>query len=310
MSDISDLWSIKIKSSQYGELIFSRITEKLRSIIDSIENAPENLISYLMKNSYNHDRNIPIEQIDFSNFNFINDLDFLINNDSFDIPNIIVSSLEYYLNLFKETNANFYQKEIEFFEQINKSIDFYKTINDTKEKIGILKETLIQLTNKLISTSNFEYPNDSLLILSNLLEKLKRYETKFLNQIYEQFKNNITTSTSQTKNNEILKSDLSKIKLVNTKIIDQQMFVILIIMLTILTVVGFYIITKKRLKKSDIEKVRKKCPKTVITKFDSETIPLNNNKVIKVVRIKQDNLNKESSQSASIDMSTSTSTSS
>ena len=117
-------------------------------------------------------------------------------------------------------------------------------------------------------------------------------------------------TTSQTKNNEILKSDLSKIKLVNTKIIDQQMFVILIIMLTILTVVGFYIITKKRLKKSDIEKVRKKCPKTVITKFDSETIPLNNNKVIKVVRIKQDNLNKESSQSASIDMSTSTSTSS
>ena len=166
------------------------------------------------------------------------------------------------------------------------------------------------MTNKLISSSNFEYPNDSLLILSNLLEKLKRYETKFLNQIYEQFKNNITTSTSQTKNNEILKSDLSKIKLVNTKIIDQQMFVILIIMLTILTVVGFYIITKKRLKKSDIEKVRKKCPKTVITKFDSETIPLNNNKVIKVVRIKQDNLNKETSQSASIDMSTSTSTSS
>lgn len=88
------------------------------------------------------------------------------------------------------------------------------------------------------------------------------------------------------------------------------MFVILIIMITILTVVGFYLITKKRLKKSDIEKVRKKCPKTVITKFDSETIPLNNNKVIKVVRIKQDNLNKESSQSASIDMSTSTSTSS
>ena len=166
------------------------------------------------------------------------------------------------------------------------------------------------MTNKLISSSNFEYPNDSLLILSNLLEKLKRYETKFLNQIYEQFKNNITTSTSQTKNNEILKSDLSKIKLVNTKIIDQQMFVILIIMLTILTVVGFYIISKTRLKKSDIEKVRKKCPKTVITKFDSETIPLNNNKVIKVVRIKQDNLNKESSQSASIDMSTSTSTSS
>ena len=166
------------------------------------------------------------------------------------------------------------------------------------------------MTNKLISTSNFEYPNDSLLILSNLLEKLKRYETKFLNQIYEQFKNNITTSTSQTKNNEILKSDLSKIKLVNTKIIDQQMFVILIIMITILTVVGFYIITKKRLKKSDIEKARKKCPKTVITKFDSETIPLNNNKVIKVVRIKQDNLNKETSQSASIDMSTSTSTSS
>ena len=249
-------------------------------------------------------------QIDFSNFNFINELDFLINNDSFDIPNIIVSSLEYYLNLFKETNANFYQKEIEFFEQINKNIDFYKTIDDTKEKIGILKETLIQLTNKLISSSNFEYPNDSLLILSNLLEKLKRYETKFLNQIYEQFKNNITTSTSQTKNNEILKSDLSKIKLVNTKIIDQQMFVILIIMLTILTVVGFYLITKKRLKKSDIEKARKKCPKTVITKFDSETIPLNNNKVIKVVRIKQDNLNKETSQSASIDMSTSTSTSS
>lgn len=249
-------------------------------------------------------------QIDFSNFNFINDLDSLINNDSIDIPNIIVSSLEYYLKLIKETNANFYQKEIEFFEQINKSIDIYKTIDDTKEKIGILKETLNQLINKLISTSNIDYKNDTLLLLSNnLLEKINNYEAKFLSQIYQQIKNKVKTPTSPTSNNEIIKSDLSKIKLVDTKFIDQQMFVILIIMITILTVVGFYLITKKRLKKTEIEKTNKKYTKQINAKLDSEEIPLNN-KVIKDVGIHQDNSNKESSQLESVELSHSTSTSS
>lgn len=249
-------------------------------------------------------------QTDFSNFNFNNDLDSLINNDSIGLPNIVVSSLEYYLNLIKETDANFYQKEIEFFEQINKSIDIYKKIDDTKEKIGILKETVKQLTNKLISTSNFDYKNDTFLLLSNnLLEKIKNYETKFLSQIYPQIKNNVKTPTSPTNTKEIIKSDLSKIKLVDTKIIDQQMFIILIIMITILTVVGFYLITKKRLKKSEIEKTNKKNIKQVNSKLDSEEIPLNN-KVKKDIGINQDNSNKEISQSDNIDLSSSTSTSS
>lgn len=79
MSDISDLWSIKIRSSQYGELTFSRITEELLSIIDSIESKPENLISCLMENSYNQARNIPIEQIDFSKFTDAEKKDFYIH---------------------------------------------------------------------------------------------------------------------------------------------------------------------------------------------------------------------------------------
>lgn len=67
--EITDLWTIKINSEKYGELCFTRISEKLSDIISSVKNTPENIFEILMQNSFYEERNtIKKEDIDFSKF--------------------------------------------------------------------------------------------------------------------------------------------------------------------------------------------------------------------------------------------------
>lgn len=67
--DFLKLGTIKINSEKYGEVCFSRISEKLSDIISSVKNTPENIFEILMKNSFYEELNtIKKEDVDFSKF--------------------------------------------------------------------------------------------------------------------------------------------------------------------------------------------------------------------------------------------------
>lgn len=75
--EISDLWTIKINSKKYGELCFTRISDKLSDIISSVKNNPEKIFEILMKNSFYEERNtIKKEVVDFLQFSESEKIDF------------------------------------------------------------------------------------------------------------------------------------------------------------------------------------------------------------------------------------------
>ena len=197
--DFLKLGTIKINSEKYGEVCFSRISEKLSDIISSVKNTPENIFEILMKNSFYEELNtIKKEDVDFSKFTETEKNDFYeqflpLQFESYKID----ENISDYENFKKAINFGQHQTN-DRYKQLNKMI--IKTqMNMSMALSGCNMNQIIADTNRAYQQlqkngiyseriySNLSNALKGLSGISSLSEQIRTL-TKNLNIPYEQYK--------------------------------------------------------------------------------------------------------------------------
>ena len=199
-----------------------------------------------------------------------------------DAPTMIMNAIEFYLDKVKNSGEDILGNDTEFFNEMNAIITKYKEEIDLKNKIEILKTTMNKLKEKFQTIDPI-----STIAIFPLWEKM-------LNQ-YEQMV--IKDKEEEEERQEVIEQTEKQIefnvKIVNTSKIDRSMLIFVIIIITFLTMIGLYIITRKKRKKNIIIPQNKKNSYEKL-KMKEEIVPLKEkeDKVIKI-HIKQINRKKE-----------------
>ena len=209
------------------------------------------------------------------------------------IPFLIISTIDEYINQIEYNNPDFFEKEKDFFTQIKSELNSIKNSPDLPKKVSTLKLIFTKLYLKAYSSSSLPEQESLLSIIEMLKSSINNFE--------EQFKDLFNTTPPQvgevpnkTSTNEEL-NDFKR-ETVDTWRIDITMFVILVIFVLILGCVGWYVISKKRIKQVDIEKINvfnsKKEKRTEVNGFSvmhSEPIMSNHEDTISNTEIVLDN---------------------
>lgn len=199
-----------------------------------------------------------------------------------DAPTMIMNAIEFYLDKVKNSGEDILGNDAEFYNEMNAIITKYKEEIDLKNKIEILKTTMNKLKEKYQTIDPI-----STIAIYPLWEKM-------LNQ-YEQMV--IKDKEEEEERQEVIEQTEKQIefnvKIVNTSKIDRSMLIFVILIITFLTMIGLYIITRKKRKKNIIIPQNKKNSYEKL-KMKEEIVPLKEkeDKVIKI-HIKQINRKKE-----------------
>ena len=198
-----------------------------------------------------------------------------------DAPTMIMNAIEFYLDKVKQSGEDILGNDTEFFNEMNTIITKYKEEIDLKNKIEILKTTMKKLKEKFQTIDPI-----STIAIFPLWEKMIEQ--------YEQFV--IKDKEEEERKDEVIEQTEKQIefnvKIVNTSKIDRSMLILVIVIITFLTMIGLYIITRKKIKKNIIQpKVNKHSYEKL--KMKEEIVPLKEkeDKVIKI-HIKQINRKK------------------
>ncbi len=124
--NLEDFWSIKIETKKYGELYFSRITEKLSEIFSKVEKEPEQLIEILIDASFYSDRNKNILK------------------ENFDITLLSLEEKEQFLQEFLPLQFEGYK----YIPDISYYANFEKALEHWKEKIKKQQKELLESIQK------------------------------------------------------------------------------------------------------------------------------------------------------------------
>ena len=200
-----------------------------------------------------------------------------------DAPTMIMNAIEFYLDKVKNSGEDILGNDTEFFNEMNAIITKYKEEIDLKNKIEILKTTMNKLKEKFQTIDPI-----STIAIFPLWEKM-------INQ-YEQIVIKDKEEEEERKDEVIEQTEKQiefNVKIVNTSKIDRSMLIFVIIIITFLTMIGLYIITRKKRKKNIIIPQNKKNSYETL-KMKEEIVPLKEkeDKVIKI-HIKQINRKKE-----------------
>ena len=168
------------------------------------------------------------------------------------IPFLIISTIDEYINQIEYNNYEFFEKEKDFFTQIKSELNSIKNTSDLQKKVSTLKIILTKLYLKAYSSSSLPEQESLLSIIEMLKTSIKNFE--------EQFKDlfNSTAVLPPQKEGDVPNKTSGldfKRETVDTWRIDITMFVILVVFVLILGCVGWYVISKKRIKQVDIEKI-------------------------------------------------------
>lgn len=169
------------------------------------------------------------------------------------IPFLIISTIDEYINQIEYNNPEFFEKEKDFFTQIKSELNSIKNTSDLQKKVSALKIILTKLYLKAYSSSSLPEQESLLSIIEMLKSSIKNFE--------EQFKDlfNSTAVLPPQKEGDVPNKTSGvndfKRETVDTWRIDITMFVILVVFVLILGCVGWYVISKKRIKQVDIEKI-------------------------------------------------------
>ena len=199
-----------------------------------------------------------------------------------DAPTMIMNAIEFYLDKVKNSGEDILGNDTEFFNEMNAIITKYKEEIDLKNKIEILKTTMNKLKEKFQTIDPI-----STIAIFPLWEKM-------INQ-YEQIVIKDKEEEEERKDEVIEQTEKQiefNVKIVNTSKIDRSMLIFVIIIITFLTMIGLYIITRKKRKKNIIIPQNKKNSYEKL-KMKEEIVPLKEkeDKVIKI-HIKQINRKK------------------
>lgn len=200
-----------------------------------------------------------------------------------DAPTMIMNAIEFYLDKVKNSGEDILGNDTEFFNEMNAIITKYKEEIDLKNKIEILKTTMNKLKEKFQTID----PISTIAIFPLWEKMLNQYEQMVIKDKEEE----------EERQDEVIEQTEKQIefnvKIVNTSKIDRSMLIFVIIIITFLTMIGLYIITRKKRKKNIIIPQNKKNSYEKL-KMKEEIVPLKEkeDKVIKI-HIKQINRKKE-----------------
>lgn len=200
-----------------------------------------------------------------------------------DAPTMIVNAIEFYLDKVKNSGEDILGNDTEFFNEMNAIITKYKEEIDLKNKIEILKTTMNKLKEKFQTID----PISTIAIFPLWEKMLNQYEQMVIKDKEEE----------EERQDEVIEQTEKQIefnvKIVNTSKIDRSMLIFVILIITFLTMIGLYIITRKKRKKNIIIPQNKKNSYEKL-KMKEEIVPLKEkeDKVIKI-HIKQINRKKE-----------------
>lgn len=200
-----------------------------------------------------------------------------------DAPTMIMNAIEFYLDKVKNSGEDILGNDTEFFNEMNAIITKYKEEIELKNKIDILKTTMNKLKDKFQTID----PISTIAIFPLWEKMLNQYEQMVIKDKEEE----------EERQDEVIEQTEKQIefnvKIVNTSKIDRSMLIFVIIIITFLTMIGLYIITRKKRKKNIIIPQNKKNSYETL-KMKEEIVPLKEkeDKVIKI-HIKQINRKKE-----------------
>lgn len=198
-----------------------------------------------------------------------------------DAPTMIMNAIEFYLDKVKQSGEDILGNDTEFFNEMNTIITKYKEEIDLKNKIEILKTTMKKLKEKFQTID----PISTIAIFPLWEKMIEQYEQFVIKDKEEERKDEVIEQTE--------KQIEFNVKIVNTSKIDRSMLILVIVIITFLTMIGLYIITRKKIKKNIIQpKVNKHSYEKL--KMKEEIVPLKEkeDKVIKI-HIKQINRKKK-----------------
>ena len=165
-----------------------------------------------------------------------------------DAPTMIMNAIEFYLDKVKNSGEDILGNDTELFNEMNAIITKYKEEIDLKNKIEILKTTMNKLKEKFQTID----PISTIAIFPLWEKMINQYEQMVIKDKEEE----------EERKDEVIEQTEKQIefnvKIVNTSKIDRSMLIFVIIIITFLTMIGLYIITRKKRKKNIIIPQNKK----------------------------------------------------
>lgn len=172
----------------------------------------------------------------------------------FEPSNVMILMLKKYIEDIKQNNADFYDKEKEFFELVTQEVQSLTDPELIQNRLATLKTILFLFQEQIKKTmSQFDREN---------LEKISSFIEEFINNNKGYFPKNPKQGEEKEKEgNKDLPQDnssditpmLPEIETIDTGSIDKQMVIVLLLVIVILLLSAVYIFAKKRIKSLHIE---------------------------------------------------------
>lgn len=184
------------------------------------------------------------QQINDDVLNLIKSIDNEFNITKINVSPFVILHIQNYINNIKYNNKEFYEKESEFFNMIKAKINIFQEFDNSISQIYIVQDIIHDIYEKIsssISEEDKEHLNE---IVSYVIEYMINNQEKIQTMIVKSVVDNDNNNNGNIQRNELPISNLTSIKQINLQLVDRHMVVIVIILVSCLTLIGVYLITK------------------------------------------------------------------
>lgn len=199
------------------------------------------------------------------------------------IPTIIIDNIKEYIREIQTNNPKVYEDNLNFYNEINAELNKAMQYKDLTKTIPIIKNVLTKLTLQVVKSMPAGEEKKLKAFFDSITELVKNFEEQFPREGEREGNNdfpfpsppngtdpktsgpnmsnpeqgNLRPEKPNTDQNTLTgeeKKNTQK-EVASTMGIDVAMLIILIIIVTILGIIGWYMIMKKRIKKKEVEKI-------------------------------------------------------
>ena len=182
------------------------------------------------------------QQINDDVLNLIKSIDNEFDITKINVSPFVILHIQNYINNIKYNNKEFYEKESEFFNMIKTKINIFQEFDNTISQIYIVQDIIHDIYEKISSTISEEDKEHLNEIVSYAIEYMISNQETIQTMIVKSVVDNNNDNNIQR--NELPISNLTSIKQINLQLVDRHMVVIVIILVSCLTLIGVYLITK------------------------------------------------------------------
>lgn len=162
-----------------------------------------------------------------------------------------------YIESIKKKYPDFYEKEGKLFSSIAeniKKLNVTKTVEEKQEIIFDILQTFKEKIKTLVPEEDLSEINSAIEFINHFIESRKNnYHPDKPSSEKNQENDSHQKDYNKTHQNE-MESEINNPYSINSNAIDKKMFIVFIVFIIFLCLIGSYIIAKRRVKQSNIEK--------------------------------------------------------